>query len=127
MQALVAHGYEIALVDDPAETIRLRAELDEIETTALAAADLGALDQVGLEHGFLSESTPAMVGSSPFTMVASYTTSAVPEGVLGFPWSPSGLLSRTVLPAIEPGSATTQVLIRWVLDNITMPRSRFVL
>ena len=43
------------------------------------------------------------------------------------PSAPTGLLSRTVLPTIDPGPAVVQVLIRWVLDNLTMPRSRFAL
>ena len=60
-----------------------------------------------------------------FNTVASYTKTPTPEGVVMPSSAPSGLLSRAVLPAVDPGSATTQLLVRWVLDNLTMPRSRF--
>ncbi len=87
----------------------------------------GVLDSVGLEHGFRAETTGAAVDGGVFNTVVTYTAAPAPADALGMPWAPTGLLSRTVLPPIDPGPAVVQVVIRWVLDNLTMPRSRFAL
>ena len=86
------------------------------------------LDSVGLEHGFLAKANVPNLSGGTFNTVALYTAVPIPQEVLLAPWGPAGLLSRHVLPPIDPSStATLQVLVRWVLDNARMPRSRFTL
>jgi hypothetical protein len=125
---LRTYGYEIALLNDPDPAAeRRRDDLSTLNPSQLTTSYGGALDSVGLEHGFHAETTGATVNGALFNTVVTYTTAPVPEGILGMPWTPTGLLSRTVLPLIDPGPAVVQLLIRWVLDNLTMPRSRFAL
>lgn len=125
---LRTYGYEIAVLNDPQPTAaRRRDDLDTLAVSELPTSHIGALDSVGLEHGFRAETTRAGVDGGVFNSVVTYTTTPIPEGILGMPWAPSGLLSHTVLPAIDPGPTEVEVVIRWVLDNLTMPRSRFAL
>jgi hypothetical protein len=125
---LRTYGYEIAVLNDPEPTAaRRRDDLDAFDLLQLPTSHVGALDSVGLEHGFRAETTRAAISSGVFNTVVTYTTTPIPEGILGMPWAPTGLLSRTLLPTIDPGPAVVQLLIRWVLDNLTMPRSRFAL
>jgi hypothetical protein len=125
---LRTYGYEIAVLNDPDPTAgRRRDDLSAFNPSQLSTSYGGALDSVGLEHGFRAETTGAAVNGGVFNTVMTYTTAPVPEGGVGMPWAPTGLLSRTVLSLIDPGPAVVQLLIRWVLDNLTMPRSRFAL
>lgn len=125
---LRTYGYEIAVLNDSEPTaLRRRDDLDALDVSRLATSHVGALDSVGLEHGFRAETTSAAVSGGVFNTVVTYTTTLIPEGILGMPWTSTGLLSRTVLPAINPGPTVVELFIRWVLDNLTMPRSRFAL
>jgi hypothetical protein len=125
---LRTYGYKIAVLNDPDPAAgRRRDDLSALDALQLPTSYGGALDSVGLEHGFRAETTGAVVNADVFNTVVTYTTAPVPVGILGMPWAPTGLLSRTVLPPIDPGSAVVQVLVRWVVDNLTMPRSRFAL
>ncbi len=63
----------------------------------------------------------------PFNTVATYTSAPTTGSIFGMPWAPDGLMSRSVLPSIEPGPAEVEVLVRWTLDNLNVPRSRFSL
>jgi hypothetical protein len=125
---LRTYGYKIAVLNDPEPTaVRRRDDLDALGFSQLSTSHVGALDAVGLEHGFRAETTRAAITGGVFNTVVTYTATPTPEGILGMPWAPTGLLSRTVLPTVDPGPVVVQLLIRWVLDNLTMPRSRFVL
>lgn len=128
IRSLQTHGYEIAVLNDPEPTAaRQRNDLSALDVSQLPTSYVGALDSVGLEHGFRAETTKADVNGGVFNTVATYTAAQVPDGILGMSWTPTGLLSRTVLPTIDPGPTVVQLLVRWVLDNLTMPRSRFAL
>jgi hypothetical protein len=126
---LEAYRYEIAVLDDPDPAgEHHRDRLGKLAPKALAPSHIGTLDSVGLERGFVAETSVPDLRDMTFNTVASYTREPIPEGVMLAPWSPTGLLSWHVLPCIDPSSAAMmQVLIRWVLDNRTMPRSRFAL
>jgi hypothetical protein len=125
---LRTYGYEIAVLNDPEPTAaRRRDDLDALDFSPLPTSHVGALDSVGLEHGFRAETTRGAGNGGVFNTVVTYTTAPIPQGILGMPWASTGLLSRTVLPTIDPGPTVVQLLIRWVLDNLTMPRSRFAL
>lgn len=129
IRSLRTYRYEIAMLDDPEPGAeRQRDQLDSLGPKALATCDIGTLDSVGLEHGFVAEADVPTLSGGTFNTVASYTVVPIPEKVLLAPWGPAGLLSRHVLPTIDPSpAATLQVLVRWVLDNRQMPRSRFTL
>lgn len=125
---LRTYGYEIAVLNDPEPAaVRQQDDLDALGFSPLATSHVGTLDSVGLEHGFRAETTRGAISGEVFNTVVTYTTAPIPEGILGMPWTSTGLLSRTVLPTIDAGQAVVELLIRWVLDNLTMPRSRFAL
>ena len=119
MQNVQTHGYEVAVLDDPEPRAkRDRDQLDSLGPKALATSHIGTLDSVGLEHGFLAEAKVPNFSGGTFNTVASYTVVPIPEDVVLAPSSPTGLMSRHVLPPVDPSSAATlQVLVRWVLDN----------
>jgi hypothetical protein len=129
IRSLRTYRYEIALLYDPDPGVeRQPDQLDSLGPEALATCDIGTLDSAGLEHGFVAEADVSTLSGCTFNTVTSYTVVPIPEQVVLAPWGPEGLLSRHILPPIDPSSAAKlQVLVRWVLDNRQMPRSRFTL
>ena len=125
---LLAHRYSIAVTSTTADCDSLTADqLSQSPHHVMAVSHLGRLDSVGREHGLLAEEDVSNLSLQEFSTVVSYTAVQPPLSPLTI-HAPSGLLSCHRLPVVDlAGLDRLQVLIRWVLDNRQMPKSRFTL
>ncbi len=126
MDNLAAYRYEVAVLHDPNPDQDLtRDQLDSRAAQRFVTCRAGRLDSVGREQGFLANAEASSLAGRSFNTIISYTAMPIPDDVMLAPSVPTGLLSRHVLPPVDAGTAEIQVLVRWLLDNRQMPRSRF--
>jgi hypothetical protein len=128
LRSIIRRQYELALFDAPPDHGEWNlGDIAALSSDLLPAQYVGPLDQSGYEHCFGASVDVADLHSPTFNGIATYAKHPVPAGWTEIP-APGGLLSRHDISAVNvAGMARLHHLVRWVLDNRTMPKSRFSL